>query len=336
MESEINLMRKNIVRLVENEIKPKVKEWEKDGKIPDPVITKLAEMGIFGLAIPEEEGGIGYGATALTASLEELARGSASVALIVLIQNSLIARILSLSAEKETLAEVIEGGSLGGGGLFDGTFQFQSDRLTGEGAFLIKGTGKIYVLIDREKTYLLKEGIEITPTTDVLAFHSAGIATFRIESVPVVFSVDNSEMRSAIDLYLLGLAAIGLGIGQEILNEAKTYARSRKQFGRPIADFWMVQDMLAEIAISVRTSDLLIRDAASRYDENRCEDFDIPMVKVYTTEHLMKAATLGIQVFGGYGYTTDYPMERYFREAKALEVLGVVNEELRARIARSL
>ncbi|HID32096.1 MAG TPA: acyl-CoA dehydrogenase family protein, partial [bacterium (Candidatus Stahlbacteria)] len=188
MESEIDLMRKNIRRLVENEIKPGVKDWEKKGQIPESIISRLSELGIFALTVPEEEGGIGYGATALTTSLEELARGSASVSLIVLLQNSIIAKTLSLAGEKSLLSQLIEGSLLGGGGVFDRSFDFQSNQLTAAGEFLIYSPGKVFVLMDQNRTYLLKDGIEVQPTTDVLAFHGAGIGSFKVESGPVAFS----------------------------------------------------------------------------------------------------------------------------------------------------
>ncbi|HIE05980.1 MAG TPA: hypothetical protein EYP58_04180 [bacterium (Candidatus Stahlbacteria)] len=336
MEREINLLRRNISRLVENEIKPKVKDWEKEGKVPNEIVSKLAELGMFGLIIPEDYGGIGYGAQVLTAAVEELTRGSSSIALLVLLQNSLVAQTLIKAKRKDLLEKLAEGQILGGGGIFDKDFIQKDGRLNGEGDFLVNGQGNIFAIWTKKDAFLVEAGLELNHCHEVLALHAADICSFSMKGVPISYSAPIEQLKAGMNLYLTGISAIALGIVREILNEAKTYAQNRKQFGRPIGDFWMVQDMLAEIAITVRTGELLVGDVALRYDQGNVSDHDPAMAKVFVTRQVMKAATLGIQIFGGYGYTTDYPMERYFREAKVLEVIGNVNEELRSQIARSL
>ncbi|RKX71341.1 hypothetical protein DRP53_01885 [candidate division WOR-3 bacterium] len=333
MESEIGLLRKNISRLVSDEIKPEVKEWEKGGRLPSEILARLSEIGLFGLTIPEEHGGIGYGAEVLVAALDELARGSASLALFLLFQNSLVGEMLTLAKEEDLIAALIEGKSFGGGAIFPEGLK-EEGGLSGEGSFLINGAGDFFVLVGKEKSYLI-DTIESTPVA-TLAFRDLQISSFVVRDVPVRFSTSTDRIKDAIDLYLLGLSAIALGIGREILSEAKTYAQNRKQFGRPIIEFWMVQDMLVEIATTVKTSELLVKETASRYDKKDYDPTDIAITKSFVTNRIMTAATHGVQIFGGYGYTTDYPMERYFREAKALEVMGIVNEELRSQIAQSL
>lgn len=336
MESEINLLRKNISRLVTSEIKPKVKDWEKEGEFPDSIFSKLSELGMFGLTTPEELGGIGYGAEVLATAVEELARGSSSIAMIVLLQNSLIAQTLIKAGKRELLGQLAEGQLLGGGGIFDGEFTITDGRLSGEGDFLLNGKGKIYAIWTKDNAFLIETGLELNHCHEVLALHGADICSFKMKEASVGFSTPVDQLKGGFDLYLIGISAIALGIVREVLNEAKSYARNRKQFGQPIIDFWMVQDMLAEIAITVRASELMVNDLARRFDHGKIDDHDSAIVKSFVTRRVMKAATLGIQIFGGYGYTTDYPMERYFREAKVLEVLGQVNEELRSKIAQSL
>jgi alkylation response protein AidB-like acyl-CoA dehydrogenase len=175
-------------------------------------------------------------------------------------------------------------------------------------------------------------GLSASPTTQVM-FDGARIpASRRIGAEGQGFPI----ALAALDGGRLGIAACGVGLAQAALDTAVDWARQRRQFGRPIMDFQGLQFMLADMATSVTAGRALYLAAARRRDAGRPYRAQAAMAKLFCTDMAMKVTTDAVQVLGGYGYVTDYSVERYLREAKVLQIVEGTNQIQRLVIGRDL
>ncbi|MEV5184115.1 acyl-CoA dehydrogenase family protein [Streptomyces werraensis] len=357
--------------IAQREIAPRAAEEEEAGRFPRELFTLLSESGLLGLPYDSEYGGGDQPYEVYLQVLEELARARLTVALGVSV-HTLATYPLAAYGTKEQRAEhlpaMLGGGLLGGYCLsepssgsdaaslrtravrdgddwvIDGTkawithggvadFYTVMARTGGEGArgisaFLVPGDAEGVGAAAPEK----KMGMKGSPTAQV---HFDGVRVpdaRRIGEEGQGFAI----ALSALDGGRLGIAACAIGVAQAALDEAVGYATERRQFGRPIADFQGLRFMLADMATQIEAGRALYLAAARLRDAGRPFGRPAAMAKLHCTDTAMRVTTDAVQVLGGYGYTTDFPAERYMREAKVLQIVEGTNQIQRMVIARHL
>ncbi|GGQ81175.1 acyl-CoA dehydrogenase family protein [Streptomyces althioticus] len=357
--------------IAQREVAPRAAEEEEAGRFPRELFTLLSESGLLGLPYDSEYGGGDQPYEVYLQVLEELARARLTVALGVSV-HTLATYPLAAFGTKEQHAEhlpaMLGGGLLGGYCLsepssgsdaaslrtravrhgddwvIDGTkawithggvadFYTVMARTGGEGArgisaFLVPGDAAGISAAAPEK----KMGMKGSPTAQV---HFDGVRVpdaRRIGEEGQGFAI----ALSALDGGRLGIAACAIGVAQAALDEAVGYATERRQFGRPIADFQGLRFMLADMATQIEAGRALYLAAARLRDAGRPFGRQAAMAKLHCTDTAMRVTTDAVQILGGYGYTADFPAERYMREAKVLQIVEGTNQIQRMVIARHL
>ncbi|MGA5559127.1 acyl-CoA dehydrogenase family protein [Streptomyces lavendulocolor] len=355
--------------IVQREIAPRAAEEEDAGHFPREIFTLLSDSGLLGLPYDSDFGGGDQPYEVYLQVLEELAAARLTVGLGVSV-HSLACHALAGYGTKEQQTEhlpaMLGGGLLGAyclsepssgsdaaslrtkavrdgddwiitgtkawithGGVAD--FCTVLARTGVEGprgitAFLVPGDAEGLSAATPEK----KMGMKGSPTAQL---HFDGVRvpdTRRIGDEGQGFAI----ALSALDSGRLGIAACAIGVAQAALDEAVTYATGRQQFGRPVADFQGLRFMLADMATQIEAGRSLYLAAARLRDAGLPFSREAAMAKLFCTDAAMKVTTDAVQVLGGYGYTADFPVERYMREAKVLQIVEGTNQIQRMVIAR--
>ncbi|UCG30193.1 MAG: acyl-CoA dehydrogenase family protein [candidate division WOR-3 bacterium] len=363
MNSEQKLIRGEIRKFAAAELDPVVSDIEKNCRIPPEILAKISQMGLFGLTVPEQYGGSGLDTMTLCVALEELSRSSASLALMVAVNNCFVARSISEFASTQTKENYLKKISAGSIGCY---VSYPETEITGYG-FLVDSAGGGKFLSGRNDIALngavadffivpakygqsvvlcvldKNESVVSAYPVRMMGMCGAGVTGLEVEhrdlkeeDLLMIAADGLRALRSLHDYARIGLSAIALGLNEAALDASVKYSKERKQFGRAICEFPMVRDMLSEIKVSIEKSRLLVYEAASRSDKN--EDFSmLARVACLTScEGAVLSGLKAIQIHGGYGYTRDYPVERYFRDAKTLQLLCGGPVDLRSMIAEEI
>ena len=370
---EQRLLKQTIRDFAETQIAPGAAERDEAARFPNELIPKMAELGLFGIMIPQEYGGAGLDAVSAAIIVEELARVDAAVALIVASHNSLCAaHIFSFGNDvqkQKYLSSLARGQKLGAWALTEpgsgsdaaalktrATLEGDHWVLNGEKQFTTQGsTAGIYVIMastDRSRgkrgisAFIVERGttgLSIGRIENKLGVRASDTAAVRLEEVRVPQENVLGELNGGFYDVLkvlqggrVGIGAMAVGIAQGALEESIKYAMMRKQFGKPIADFEAIQWMLADMATETEAARLLVYRAARLRDKGLPFLKAASQAKLYAAETAMRGTTNAIQIHGGYGYIKDYPVERYFRDAKICEIGEGTSEIQRMVIAKEL
>jgi len=354
---------------VRDRIVPHAAEWSERGEFPVALLPELASVGLTGLTIPAEHGGSGV--DALTAALvaEELGAGDGSIALTLAAHNSLcIGHLLTAaSAEQKArwLPPLARGDHLGAWALTEPsagsdavsaktTAQKDGDSwvLNGQKQFITNGsiagfTVVIAATADRRLTAFgvsadnpgltagkreKKMGLWASDTAQLVLRDCRVSDADRIGEVDAAFG----NVRQVLDRGRIGIGALAIGLGRAAVETATAYAKGRRQFGKALAEFQMIQWKLAQSRTELDAGRLLIHRAASLADAGRPFTRAASMGKLYATEAASRAANASLQVLGGYGYLRDYPIERIVRDVRLMEIGEGTSEIQRIVIARDL
>ena len=357
------LIKSEVSRFVSTEVEAVVSDIEKDCSVPSTVLQKIVQMGLFGFIIPEEYGGSGLDVTSLCIALEELAKSCASMALNVAVNNCLVNYPLiryGSTEIKEKYLRRIADGSIGAYAphsdieVSDRQQVLESDRdpksvSTRYDIVLNSVLADFFIIPVKSDQgialYTIDKGVSgmnVYPVS-TMGLRSAGITGLEFKQVElkadmclVAAEGGHQAIGSVLDYAHIGFAAVALGLMEVCLESSAKYAKERKQFGRPIAEFPMVQDMLAEMKIEIEKSRLLVYEAANRFDNDEEYRSIARIACLSSCEGAVRTSLKAIQVHGGYGYIRDYPVERYFRDAKSLQLLGESPAEMRLRIAKEI
>jgi alkylation response protein AidB-like acyl-CoA dehydrogenase len=370
---EQKMLRDTVRDFAEREIAPAAGRIDETGEFPAAELKKIAALGLFGLTIPEAYGGSGRGVTDLCLAVEELARASAAVddylrvslglAMVPVIDFGTEAqkkKYLPPHASGEIMAcfALTEAGAGSDPSGMETTAARTRDGyvINGNKLFISIGdhAGMIVVFASTDRS-LRQRGI----TAFIIDRDNPGLAVGRVEkkmglhgfnSVELIFQDCRVPPESrigeegqglrialhALDVSRITVGAEAVGIARAALEAALGYARERKQFGQAIAGFQAVQWMLADMATRLDAARLLTYQAAFLYDRGRPFIKEAAMAKVYASEAAGFITGKALQIHGGYGYTKDYPVERYFRDARVTEIYEGTSEIMRLTIARSL
>ena len=336
-------------------------------------ITQLAEMGFFGTTIPEAYGGSDMGTVASSIVVEEISKACAGTGVLLSAHQSLcvdpIMRFGSEAQKKKYLPKLASGETVGclsltepGSGSDAGAAtcmaELKSDGWHINGTKIFVTNGKeagVMVLIAvtdpqeekrRLSAFIVEKpwpGLRIGKLEKKLGIRCSSTAEFVFEDCVVpreaLLGERGRGMRVALttlDGGRIGIASQALGIAQACLYEATKYARTRVQFKQPIGKFQAIQTKLADMAVGIEASRALVYRAAWLKDQGKEYGPAAAMAKLFASEHCSRCANHAVQVFGGYGYCNDYPVERFLRDAKITEIYEGTSEIHRLVIARSL
>ena len=358
------------------EITPYTAQWDRDSHFEPTLVKKLGDLGFLGMLIPEQYDGLGLDALTYLIALEEISTHDASVGVMMSVHNSLPTQMIlnyGTDAQKQRwLPPMARGDILGafalsepGSGSDASSLTTQAVRdgddwiLTGTKSWVTQGThaGVILAMARTDSPDARKGGRGISTfiiTPDLKGF-SVGKKEDKLgmrASPTVMLNFD--EMRvpadrlvgaegmgfiyamQSLDHGRLGIAAQALGIATAAAEAAREYAADRKQFGQPIKDFQAVQFKLADMASRITAARALLHATARAKDAGKSITQFGAMCKLLASETAMWTTTNAIQIFGGYGYVSDYPVERLFRDAKVTEIYEGTSEVQRIVIAREL
>jgi alkylation response protein AidB-like acyl-CoA dehydrogenase len=335
------------------ELRPHAEAWDAAGAMGHDVAGKLAELGFFAMLVPEESGGMGFDAATWIAALEELAWGEPAAALLVahsVLAADYVARFGSDEVKESWLGALAAGESTGCIAFSEdyadspvvATREGDGWRVRGRKLWVFNGADADVIIIsaqDADGTALFVvpsgNGVELVQRHNTLGFRAVSLVDIDLDVlIPDAARLDSGagDALAQDTLGRLSAAAIALGIAQAALDHAVRYSGEREQFGRPIGDFEGIQRKLAEMATRITGARCILERAAAEQEHAMLT----AMAKLAAAECAMYVTTEAVQVYGGYGYMRDYPVEKLMRDAKATEIMHGTNEVQRVRIAESL
>jgi hypothetical protein len=373
LSEEQQLLRKTVRDFAVAEIQPHSRAWDAAQEFPREIFRKLGELGLMGVVWPVEYGGAGMTTLDYALVMEELARVDAGVALSVAAHNSLCSGHIALAGTEEQkrqyLAPLARGEKVGCWGLTENSAGSDAGGtkttavrdgatwvLNGSKTFITNGrvadVAVVMAVTDKAKgkrgisAFIIEKGtpgfrpgkkedklgVRCSDTSE-LVLEECRVPAANLLGEPGHGFIDTLRI---LDRGRIGIAAWSVGISQASLEASLTYARERKQFGLSIAEFQGVQFMISEMATKVAAARLLTWRAATLRDAGHEHTAESSMAKLFAGETAVEAALDAIQIHGGYGFTKDYPVERYLRDAKLGTIGEGTTEIQKLVIARSL
>jgi alkylation response protein AidB-like acyl-CoA dehydrogenase len=366
------LLRQSVRDFARAEIAPHAQRWDKEERFPIELVPKLAHMGLLGIRIPEEYGGSGMDTMSYAICVEEIARVDGSIALTVASHNGLgTGHVLSFGTEEQkrkylpkaaagewlaawALTEPGSGSDAAGlrttakrdgdGWILDGTKTFITQGSVGGFCVVLarsnpdvpKQRGITAFVVEHgtpgftASKHLLKLGCRASDTAELT------LDGVRVSDAQRVGEVDHgfADTMRILDRGRISIAAMALGLGYGALDMATRYAKERKAFGNPIAQFQAVQWMLADAKTELDAASLLTYRAAWLADQGRRHSEEAAMAKLFASEAATRACNSALQVHGGYGYVREFDVERHLRDAKLCEIGEGTSEVQRMVIAK--
>ncbi|HLA48880.1 MAG: acyl-CoA dehydrogenase [Nitrospinae bacterium RIFCSPLOWO2_12_39_15] len=360
-------------KFASDKIKPLSEKIDTTGDVPSPLINEMAGLGLMGITIPEEYGGGGMDTVCYSIAMEEIARVCASTSTIVTVNNSLVCepifRYGTEGQKKKFLTPLAKGEMLGcfaltEAGAGSDAAAIKTSAVKEGNEYIIDGS-KLFVSNGKRAQVVI-----VFAVTDAGKGHR-GISAFIVEKKTPGLSLGRVEKKlgikgsetveliferchipkenllgkegdgfkiamNTLDMGRIGIAAQSVGIAQACLDEAIRYSVKRVQFGKPIAQLQAIQFMIADIAIEIEAARLLTYRAAYMKDKRLKFIKESSMAKLYASETANRCAYRALQIHGGYGYTKDFPLERYYRDARVTTLYEGTSEIQRLTIAKEL
>jgi alkylation response protein AidB-like acyl-CoA dehydrogenase len=361
----------NLKKFCMDSIEPHMEHDDSEGKFRMEIFRGLGEYGVTGVTLPEEYGGAGLSYLDYSYVLEEIAKASVPYAVTVSV-SSMVQFILNeygtKSQKEKYLPALTSGEEIGAFALSEShagsdAASLKTTAKKVDGGYMLNGTkmwitsggiAKTYIVMARTggegakgiSAFIVRDGApgftfgkaekkmgwKTSPTRE-LVFQNCFVPTEdRLLEEGKGFTV----AMGGLDRGRVAIAAIGVGCAQRALDEAVKYSLTREQFKQPIFDFQGLQFMLADMALEVMSSRLMVLSAAQSIDDKKANSKLCSMAKLKATDAAMKVTTDAVQVLGGVGYTAEYPVERFMRDAKVLQIVEGTNQIQRVVIARHL
>jgi butyryl-CoA dehydrogenase len=353
---------------------PKAAAIDRDHRHPAELVARMAELGFLGMAIPERYGGAGFDHVSYAIAIEEIARACASTAVIASVNNSLVCdplhRFGSEAQKQEWLIPLAQGKLLGCFALSepeagsDAAAQKTVAVRDAGGDWIINGTKNwitngpvadvavLFAMTDRPAGHrgitafvlpMKAAGVRTGPPDDKLGIRGSKSSQIYLDDVRLPAGALLGEVgggfkvaMATLDGGRIGIAAQAVGIGRAALEDALDYAQQRRAFGKPIAQHQAIAFKLADMATEIDAARLLVLRAAWHKDRGESYSREAAMAKLYASDVANRAARDGIQIFGGNGYVTEFPVERHFRDAKITEIYEGTSEIQRMVISNHL
>lgn len=356
---------------LDREVVPYRAEWDRRESVDTGIIPKLGELGFFGLTIPEEYGGVGGDYITYCIGMEELGRADSSVRGIVSVSMGLFGKIVlahgSEEQKQEWLPGIATGRKLGCFGLTEpdtgsdaGNLKTRAVRdgsdwlITGSKIFITNGSWADVCMVFARTGGPGPKGVSafLVPTeapgftrTEIhgkLGLRGQATSELFFDNVRVPASALVGEegegftyAMKSLDTGRVSVGAGSTGIIQGCLEAVVSYSQERRQFGRPLASFQLIQDMIAEISVDADAARLLTWRAASLLEKGEPFAVEASKAKYFASEKAVKAANLAIQAFGGYGYIDEYPVQKYMRDARVMTLYEGTSQIQKLLIGRA-
>ena len=372
LSDEQELIRQTTREFCEAEIAPYAAEWDRTETIDRGIVGKLADLGFLAAALPEEHGGLGLDMVTYALVVEEIGRADSNVRGIVSVSNGLygktVARWGTDEQRSRLLPRLASGTALGcygltepGAGSDPGGLETRAERdgagwvLTGQKTFITLGSWAAHALVfartgeagPRGITCFVvptdAAGFEARPIKGKLGLRAQDTAELFLDGVRVPDENRIGELgegfkiaMSALDHGRISLGAGCVGIAQGCLDASIAYTKERKQFGRAVASFQLVQELLTDIAVETEAARLLVWRAAATADRGERHTVEASMAKYYASEVAVRAANAAVQAHGGYGYIDEYPVGKYLRDARVTTLYEGTSQIQKLLIGRAL
>jgi alkylation response protein AidB-like acyl-CoA dehydrogenase len=372
LSDEQQLIRRTAREFCDAEIAPFATHWDRAEAVDPAIVGKLAGVGFLGATIPEEHGGLGLDFVSYALVVEEIGRADSNVRGIVSVSNGLYGKTVAHWGSDEQKAELLPGLTSGealgcyaltepGAGSGPGGLETRAARdgdgwrISGQKIFITLGSWSRHALVfartgedgPRGITCFVvptdADGFEARPIKGKLGLRAQDTAELFLDGVRVPDSArlggegeGFKVAMSALDHGRISLGAGCVGIAQGCLDAAVEYTKQRTQFGRPVASFQLVQELLADIAVETDAARLMVWRAAATADAGRPYRVEASMAKYYASEVAVRAANAALQAHGGYGYIDEYPVGKYLRDARVTTLYEGTSQVQKLLIGRAL
>ena len=366
----------NLVRdFVRRDVEPVAGQLDKDDIVPLDLIDKMKVLGLFGITVPEEYGGMGLDYTTFAMIFEELSKGFMSISGAIGTHHIMTYALTHFGTEEQKqrfLPDLATGHKRGGlaltepsGGSDVANLEMTADKdgeeyvLNGTKMFITNGRyGDTFCLLARtDRTVTPKhrglsafivekggDGFRVGRDLDKLGYRGLDTCelifeNYRVPGENLIGGVPGKgfgHVMSGLETGRINVAARAVGVAQAALNASMRYAQQRQAFGVPISEHQAIQLKLADMATSIQAARLLVYDAAAKKDKGERVDLESGMAKLFASEVCQVVTTEAMRIHGGYGYIKEYPVERYYRDAPLMIIGEGTNEILRLVIARQL
>jgi alkylation response protein AidB-like acyl-CoA dehydrogenase len=349
-------------RFADEEIAPQATTWDREHTFPHEVFSALGELGLMGVCVPEEHGGAGADFLSYVLVLEELSRADAGVGVTVAVHTSAGTLPLLAHGSEEQIGRLVPALAQGhelaafaltesGSGSDAGAMRTRADdngRLFGTKQWITNGSYAHTFLVfardpERPSGFVVRrgaDGFSVTREEEKMGLNSSSTADLSFEGTPGErLGGQGAGLRIALqtlDAGRIGIAAQAVGIAQAALDVASAYAKERHAFGRPIGGFGQVQQKLADMQTEIEAARALVWRAARLKEAGLPHSVEGAQAKLFASRVARHWTGEAIQVLGGYGYTREFPVERYYRDAKVTEIYEGTSEIQRLVIARAM
>jgi alkylation response protein AidB-like acyl-CoA dehydrogenase len=353
------------------EVEPHAAEWDREHRFPKELFPKLAELGLMGVCVPEEYGGAGADFVSYILVLEELSRADAGVGVTVAVHTSAVTLPILRFGTDEQRARFVpplaRGEAIGAFALTEpeagsDAGSLRTSATPDDGGWHVSGSKRFISTARHAGTFLF------FARTDPSSSGAGGVSAFVLDADHVRVTRDEEKLglnstttsdivvdahidgdrllgdegkgfniaMATLDGGRIGIAAQAVGIAQAAYDAARTYALDRRQFGKPIGEQPAIQHKLADMSMEIDAARLLVLRAAWLKQQGRPHTEEGAKAKLFASEMARRQTAEAIQIFGGYGYTKEFPVERYYRDAKITEIYEGTSEIQRLVIARSV
>lgn len=373
LDEQLMLIQQSIREYSEKEILPNIMKWDEDQIFPRDVFTKLGEQGFMGILVPEEFGGAGLGYTHYALVVEELARYDPSISLSVAAHNGLCTNHINLFGTKEQkekyLVNLAQGKFIGAWCLTEPTSGSDAGSLKSiarkeNGQYIINGSktfathgsvGQVAVVFAKTNPEKDKKGISafivetnspgyiVLKKENKLGCRASDTAQLSFDNLTVpeenLLGREDEGFMNALQVLQGGrisIAAMALGLAEGAYEAALKYSKERQQFGKSISEFQAIQFKLADMKTMIEAARLLVYRAAALKDQGKDVSYEASLAKLYASEIAVKITEQALQIHGGYGFTKDFPVEKFYRDVKLTTIGEGTSEIQRLIIAKSI
>ena len=369
--NEQKMIREMARDFAEKVIAPRSEEMEKTGEFPYDILAKMGELGMTGIPFPEEFGGSGGDWVSMHLCIEELSRGDATFGALLDVTTSVAGQELNVfgtpAQKKKWLVPIAKGEKVGTFALTEpdcgsDAAALKTTAILKDGEWVINGTKMFISFVglenasvvlvaartsgDNISTFIVPKnspGLEVGENLDKMVMHAAFtnelfFGDCRIPEENLLGDPNRgfAQHLAVLETGRISIAAVAVGVAQACLDQALRYAKKRVAFGQPIFNFQAIQFRLADMAVAIELARNQYLKAAWLKDQGRNHTFEATAAKLFASEMAEKVASDSLQIHGGYGYMNEYPVSRYYKGAKLLQIVEGTSEVLRMLLGRIL